>query len=48
MEARTTRDAEHAKLIASTRYTQHDLVVDGITLLAVVVVAVVLYQLVAA
>jgi hypothetical protein len=40
MEARPTHDVEHAKLIASTRYTRHDLVVDGITALAVVVAVV--------
>jgi hypothetical protein len=46
MEARHTHDAEHAKLIAATRYTQHDLIVDGITALAaVVVIGIVLFQL---
>jgi len=39
MEAHT-HDAEHAKLIASTRYTQHDLVIDGITALAAVIIVV--------
>lgn len=40
MKARPTHDAEHAKLIASTRYTRHDLVVDGITALAAIVIVV--------
>lgn len=40
MEARPARDVEHAKLLASTRYTRHDLVVDGITALAAIVIIV--------
>jgi hypothetical protein len=31
-------DREYAKLAASTRYTQHDLIVDGITAIAATVV----------
>lgn len=34
MEVRHTHDAEYTKLLAATRYSQHDLVVDGITLIA--------------
>jgi hypothetical protein len=46
MEAHPTHDAEHAKLLASTRYTQHDLIVDGITALAaVIIIGIVLFQL---
>lgn len=46
MEVRHTHDAEYAKLLASTRYTQHDLIVDGITAIAaVVIILVVMSQL---
>lgn len=46
MEARRPHDAEYAKLLAATRYTQHDLVVDGITAVAaVVVILIVMSQL---
>jgi len=38
MKPSHTRDAEYAKLIAATRYTKHDLIVDGITAVAAVVV----------
>ena len=41
-----SQDHEYTKLIAATRYTQHDLVVDGITAIAaVVVILVVMSQL---
>jgi hypothetical protein len=46
MEVRHNHDAEYARLISTTRYTPHDLVVDGITALAaVVVIGIVLFQL---
>jgi len=46
MEVRPTHDAEYDKLLASTRYTQHDLIVDGIiAIAAVVVILVVMSQL---
>lgn len=49
MESPRIHDAEYTKLLATTRYTQHDLIVDGITLIAgLAVVAAVLYRLVAA
>lgn len=34
MEASRTPDAEYTELLAATRYTQHDLIVDGITMIA--------------
>lgn len=46
MDARHTHDAEYAKLLASTRYSQHDLIVDSITAIAaVVIILVVMSQL---
>lgn len=41
MEASRTPDAEYTKLLAATRYSQHDLVVDGITLIAAVALVVI-------
>lgn len=44
--SKPSHDHEYAKLIAVTRYSQHDLVVDGITAIAaVVVILVVMSQL---
>jgi hypothetical protein len=41
-----SHDREYAKLIAATRYSQHDLVVDGIkAIAAVVIILVVMSQL---
>lgn len=46
MEACRTHDAEYAKLLAATRYSQHDLIVDGITAIAaVIIILVVMSQL---